>query len=64
MNEGAATLTFRVTVRYSAPRQRYETFELEAASVGEALRRAAERIAEGAGASADLVEVRRSNPAD
>lgn len=64
MADSAPRVRYRVTVRYSAGPRRYAVFELDAASLADALGRAAERIPEEARASADLIEVRRANPAE
>lgn len=63
MSEPPTGVTYRVTVRYRTRLEGYEVFEVEAASVVEALARAAEKIPEAIRDSADLVEVRRAHPA-
>ena len=54
---------YRVTIRWFSETQRYEIFELEADDLKDALARTVERFPEDLVASADLLEVRRSNPA-
>lgn len=53
---------YRVTIRYYQEVQRYEVFELEATDLREALTSASERVPAEIVDSADLVEIRRSNP--
>lgn len=48
---------FRVTIRYDGGR-RYELLDVEAATLRDALRRAADAFPAAAGATADLAEVR------
>jgi hypothetical protein len=54
---------YRVTIRWFSETQRYEVFELEADDLKDALARTVERFPEDLVATADLLEVRRSNPA-
>lgn len=51
-------MSFKVTVRYGSRHQRYHTFEVDAGSVVQALRAAADAIPEEIVDEADLVEVR------
>lgn len=51
-------IRYSVTVRHGARGARYHTFEVEAADVGGALRRAADQLPGEVRASADLVELR------
>ena len=55
---------YRVTVRFGAPRARYEMLDVEAADLREALREAASRIPDEVASTADLAEVRRQTPPD
>lgn len=50
---------YRVTIRFGSPRSAYRVLDVEAATLREALRRAAEDFPREAEATADLVEVRR-----
>jgi hypothetical protein len=50
---------YRVTIRFGAPKQQYHMEDIDANSLREALRLAAERFPDAALASADLAEVRR-----
>jgi len=63
VTDAHARTAYRVTVRYALRPPRYDVFELQASSLAEALRAAAARIPDEVQASADLVEVRRANPA-
>lgn len=63
MNDEAPPDAYRVTIRYHRDVQQYEIFELEAADLREALSRALERFPARILGSADLVEIRRTNPA-
>lgn len=49
---------YRVTVRFVAGGTRYEVLEIEAADLGEALRRAADALPAEVAATADLAEIR------
>ncbi len=49
---------YRVTIRYGDSGKRYEMLDIEAASLREALRRAADEFPADADATADLAEVR------
>ncbi|UCC83159.1 MAG: hypothetical protein JSW46_19770 [Gemmatimonadota bacterium] len=55
---------YRVTIRYLGQVQQYEVFEVEAADLREALIAAAERFGDVLAESADLIEIRVSNPAE
>jgi hypothetical protein len=50
---------YRVTIRFGAPKQHYHMEDIEANSLREALREAADRFPDAALQSADLAEVRR-----
>jgi hypothetical protein len=50
---------YRVTVRFGSPKQQYHLDDIEASSLRDALRLAAERFPDSALQSADLAEVRR-----
>ncbi len=50
---------YRVTIRFGSPRSQYRVLDVEAATLREALRRAAEDFPPEAEATADLVEIRR-----
>ena len=55
---------YRVTIRFGAPRARYEMLDVEAADLRGALTAAASKIPEEVAATAELAEVRRQTPAD
>jgi hypothetical protein len=55
---------YRVTIRYLRQVQQYEVFEVEAADLRGALVAAAERFADVLTESADLIEIRATNPAE
>jgi hypothetical protein len=55
---------FRVTIRYGAPRQRYEMLDIEADSMPDALQRLVASFPPDAEATSDLVEVRRQTAPD
>ncbi|MGD2215931.1 MAG: hypothetical protein PVJ64_04220 [Gemmatimonadales bacterium] len=55
---------YRVTIRYLRQVQQYEVFEIEAGDLREALIAAAERFGDVLTESADLIEIRSSNPAE
>ena len=50
--------SYRVTIRYGAPRALYEVLDVEAADLRAALRTAADRLGDAIVATADLAEVR------
>ena len=50
---------YRVTIRFGAPRPQYRVLDVEAATLREALRRAAGDFPPEAEATADLIEIRR-----
>ena len=50
---------YRVTIRFGSPKQQYHMEDIEASSLRDALRLAAERFPDVAMSSADLAEVRR-----
>lgn len=50
---------YRVTIRFGAPKQQYHMEDLQANSLREALRQAAEQFPAAALDSADLAEIRR-----
>ena len=56
--------SYRVTIRYGAPRARYEVLDLEAADLPAALVAAAERLSGEVAATAELAEVRRQTEPD
>lgn len=56
--------SYRVTIRYYRRTQQYEIIELEADHLQEALAQATERFPSALLDTADLVEIRRVNPAD
>jgi hypothetical protein len=49
---------YRVTVRWGRPRHQYHVHDVEATSLRDALREAADRLPDEVSASADLAEVR------
>lgn len=51
---------YRVTIRFGAPRQQYQVFDLTANSLREAMRLAAEEYPDAASEGADLVEIRKT----
>ena len=51
--------SYRVTIRYGAPRARYEVLDLEAEDLRAALRAAADQLSEEVAATAELAEARR-----
>lgn len=51
--------SYRVTIRYGAPRARYEVLDLDAEDLRAALRLAADRLTDEVAASAELAEARR-----
>ena len=51
--------SYRVTVRWGAPRALYEVIDVEASDLRAALTAAAERIPDEVAGSAELAEVRR-----
>lgn len=51
--------SYRMTVRYGEPRPRYHMEDVEAASLPDALRQAAESLPDDVAATAELVEIRR-----
>ncbi len=55
---------YRVTIRYFRQMQQYEVFEVEAGDLREAIQAAARRFPEGMVETADLIEIRASNPAE
>ena len=55
---------YRVTIRFGAPRARYEMLDVEAEDLRGALREAASKIPDEVAASAELAEVRRQTPSD
>lgn len=55
---------YRVTIRFGAPRARYEMLDVEAEDLRGALREAASRIPEEVAATAELAEVRRQAAPD
>lgn len=50
--------SYRVTVRWGRSRHQYHVHDVEATSLRDALREAADRMPEEVAASADLVEIR------
>ncbi len=59
-----AERVYRVTIRYYGSVQQYETLQVVAADLREALEETAERFPDGVVESADLVEIRLVNPAE
>lgn len=55
---------YRVTIRYGAPRARYEVIDLEAADLGAALTAAAGRLEGEVAETGELAEVRLQTQAD
>jgi hypothetical protein len=55
---------YRVTIRYLREVQQYEVFEVEAGDLRGALVAAAERFEDVLTESADLIEIRATNPAE
>ncbi len=55
--------TYRMTVRYGAPRARYHMEDVRAASLAEAMRRGADALPPDV-AEGELVEIRRSTEAE
>lgn len=51
--------TYRMTLRFGAPRHQYDVIDIDAPSLRAALRQAADQFPDGADATADLLEVRR-----
>jgi hypothetical protein len=49
---------YRITIRYGHPRRQYHVLDLEAATLADALRDAAEALSSEISATADLAEVR------
>ena len=56
--------SYRVTIRYGAPRALYEVLDLDAPDLRGALAAAAERLPEEIAGSAELAEVRRQADPD
>ncbi|HUG39646.1 MAG TPA: hypothetical protein VMM12_04140 [Longimicrobiales bacterium] len=55
---------YRVTIRFGAPRARYEMLDVEAEDLRGALREAAEKMPAEVAATAELAEVRRQSRPD
>lgn len=55
---------YQVTIRYLREVQQYEVFEVEASDLRDALVAAAERFGDVLTESADLIEIRATNPAE
>lgn len=51
-------MRYQITVRYGGSRQRYHTFQVEAADAAAGLRRAADEMPDEIAGDADLVELR------
>lgn len=60
----ASAASYRITIRYHDRVPQYETFELSAGDLREAVERTLERFPEHTVSTADLVEIRQANPAD
>ena len=56
--------SYRATFRYGGSRPQYEMIDVEAEDLREALRAAADRVADEVIASAELVEVREQTDPD
>lgn len=56
--------SYRVTIRYFRETQQYEIMEVEAEDLRAAVREALARFPERLTGSADLIEIRRSNPVE
>lgn len=52
--------TWQITIRYGTRYQRYHTFEVEAGTIPEALRKAAGEVPDEIAEAADLTEIRRA----
>jgi hypothetical protein len=55
---------YQVTIRYLREVQQYEVFEVEAGDLRDAVVAAAERFGDVLTESADLIEIRATNPAE
>lgn len=55
---------YRVTIRFGAPRARYEMLDVEADDLRGALREAASKVPDEVAATAELAEVRRKTRPD
>jgi hypothetical protein len=55
---------YRITIRFGAPKQQYHVDDLTANSLREAMRMAVDAFPDAAGATADLLEIRRQMDPD